>query len=87
MASCLNNKHFDSEYTNQEKSRHILKAIPNFQQARVATRVFEKARETKIIAIQRLVRKFLQRPIILKFGHEKHLLNNLNARFAVQIFK
>lgn len=47
-------------------------------------KIFERQRETKVIRIQRLVKKFLARPVKMK-TKEVPLLDNLMARIAIKM--
>jgi len=50
-------------------------------------RIFERARETKIIKIQRIVKKFLAREPIIRTGLNKKLLSPFQSRIAIRIYE
>jgi len=55
------------------------------KRARVVIKIFEKQRETKVIKIQRLIKKFLNRPLNTCPMENKPILTNLMARIAIKM--
>jgi len=63
----------------------IVNEMMEKKRARVVIKIFEKQRETKVIKIQRLIKKFLNRPLNTCPMENKPILTNLMARIAIKM--